>query len=93
MSDTAFEKNLAIVNKRGLHARAAAKFSKLSDEFDADIRVTKDGQTVSGLSIMGLMMLSASKGTSILVSTSGNQAAEAIEALEALVADAFHEGE
>ncbi len=82
-----------IVNKRGLHARAAAKFSKLSDEFDAEISVSKDGQTVSGLSIMGLMMLSASKGTSITIETTGPQASEAIQALEKLVSDAFHEDE
>ncbi|MDX1738052.1 MAG: anaerobic ribonucleoside-triphosphate reductase, partial [Alphaproteobacteria bacterium] len=66
------EKTLEIVNKRGLHARAAAKFSKLSDEFQSDIQVTKDGQTVSGLSIMGLMMLSASQGTTIHVQANGD---------------------
>ncbi|MTI09340.1 MULTISPECIES: HPr family phosphocarrier protein [Curvivirga] len=93
MSDTAFEKTLEIVNKRGLHARAAAKFSKLSDEFDADIRVSKDGQTVSGLSIMGLMMLSASKGTTIEIATSGAQAEDAMKALEELVSGAFDEEE
>lgn len=93
MSDASLENTVEIVNKRGLHARAAAKFSKLSDEFKADIRVSKDGQTVSGLSIMGLMMLSASKGTHISIETSGEQASEAMDALVGLVGDAFHEEE
>lgn len=93
MSEEALSVDVEIVNKRGLHARAAAKFSKLSDEYDANITVSKDGQTVNGLSIMGLMMLSASTGTSISIAASGTQASEAVDALSKLVSDAFHEEE
>ena len=93
MTDTIFERNVEIINMRGVHARAAAKFSKVSDGFKSDIRVTKDGMTVSGLSIMGLMMLSASKGTEIHIETSGPDAKEAMDALVHLVNSAFHEDE
>ena len=81
-------RELLIVNKRGLHARASAKFVQTVDTFDAEITVSKDGMTVGGTSIMGLMMLAASPGCSVLVTASGNQAAEA---LDALVADRFGE--
>ena len=84
-------KELLIVNKRGLHARASAKFVQTVDGFDAEITVSKDGMTVGGTSIMGLMMLAASPGCSVLVTASGNQAAEALDALDALVADRFGE--
>ena len=80
-----------IVNMRGLHARAAAKFAKLAGEFEAEINVAKDGQSVSGRSIMGLMMLAAAPGTTIKISTSGTQESEALAALEALVKDRFEE--
>jgi len=84
---------LNICNKRGLHARASAKFVKCVEKFDADIRVSKDGHVVGGSSIMGLMMLAASEGCAIHVSASGSQANEALDALQALVDDRFGEGE
>ncbi|WP_054008121.1 HPr family phosphocarrier protein [Cypionkella psychrotolerans] len=82
---------LQIVNEKGLHARASAKFVEVVEEFDATAQVTKDGMTVSGDSIMGLLMLAASRGTSIEVSTSGPAAAALAEALAALVANRFGE--
>ena len=82
---------LSIVNEKGLHARAAAKFVEVVEEFDASAQVTKDGMTVSGDSIMGLLMLAASRGTSIEVSTSGTQAEALAEALAALVSNRFGE--
>ncbi|WP_320201020.1 HPr family phosphocarrier protein [Agrobacterium sp. rho-13.3] len=84
-------RELLIVNKRGLHARASAKFVQMVDGFDAAITVSKDGMTVGGTSIMGLMMLAASPGCTVFVEASGNQAEEALAALEALVADRFGE--
>lgn len=89
----AFSRELPIVNKRGLHARASAKFVHTVERFDADIRVTRCGETVSGASIMGLMMLAAAPGTTILVEASGREAQLALDALDALVADRFGEGE
>lgn len=80
-----------IVNEKGLHARASAKFVEVVEDFDASAQVTKDGMTVSGDSIMGLLMLAASRGTSIEVTTSGVQAAELSDALAALVANRFGE--
>ncbi|WP_422021767.1 HPr family phosphocarrier protein [Pyruvatibacter mobilis] len=82
---------LTITNARGLHARASARFVKTAEAFDADIRVTKDGQTVSATSIMGLMMLAASTGSTIALEASGPQAQQAMDALEALVTDNFGE--
>ena len=89
MSDLSRE--LLIINKRGLHARASAKFVQTVDGFDATVTVSKDGMTVGGTSIMGLMMLAASPGCSICVSATGNQAEDVMNALEALVADRFGE--
>jgi len=86
-------RELEIVNKRGLHARASAKFVKCAEKFDAEITVSKDGQTVPGTSIMGLMMLAAAPGCSIIVTASGDEAAEALDALSTLVANKFDEGE
>ncbi|NQV56281.1 MAG: HPr family phosphocarrier protein [Rhodospirillales bacterium] len=80
-----------ISNKRGLHARAAAKFVKLAGTFDAEIDVSKDGTNVSGLSIMGLMMLAAAPGQTIEISTSGVDAAAALADLGQLVKDGFEE--
>ena len=80
-----------ICNRKGLHARASAKFVKCAETFNANIRVTRDGQTVGGTSIMGLMMLGASIGTTIKLEADGPEAPEAIEALVALVADGFGE--
>lgn len=84
-------RDLAIVNQRGLHARASAKFVKCAEAFDADIRVSREGQTVPATSIMGLMMLAAAMGTSITVEASGPQAEQALAALAALVASKFDE--
>lgn len=88
---TSFSRELLIVNKRGLHARASAKFVQMVETFDAAVTVSKDGMTVGGTSIMGLMMLAASPGTTVLVSASGNQAAEALNALDRLIQDKFGE--
>jgi phosphocarrier protein HPr len=84
---------LEICNKKGLHARASAKFVQTVERFDAEVRVTRGHETVGGTSIMGLMMLAAGTGTSITVEASGPEAAEAIEALSQLVAGRFTEGE
>ena len=84
-------RTVTICNRRGLHARAAAKFVKLAETFDAEIIVAKNGTSVSGLSIMGLMMLAAGPGTSIEVRATGAQAEAAVEALSALVVDGFDE--
>ena len=84
-------RRLEIVNQRGLHARASAKFVQVASAFQADIEVEKDGTVVGGTSIMGLMMLAASPGCSIRVIASGPQAAEAVAALEELVANRFGE--
>lgn len=82
---------LRIVNEKGLHARASAKFVEVVERFDARAEVEKDGMRVSGDSIMGLLMLAASRGTSIEVSTSGDEAEALADALQALVADRFGE--
>ena len=83
--------SLLIVNEKGLHARASAKFVEVVEEFDAAAQVTRDGMTVSGDSIMGLLMLAASRGTTIEVQTSGPQAEALGMALTALVANRFGE--
>jgi phosphocarrier protein len=80
-----------IVNTRGLHARASAKFVQLAERFDADIRVSREGQTVPGTSIMGLMMLAAAPGCCILIEAEGPEAEAALDALAALVDDGFGE--
>ncbi len=85
------DRSLKIVNEKGLHARASAKFVEVVERHNARAEVTKDGMTVSGDSIMGLLMLAASRGTSIDVRTSGAQADELANALEGLVADRFGE--
>jgi phosphocarrier protein len=85
------EREILIINKRGLHARASAKFVQTVETFDAEIRVSKDGMTVGGTSIMGLMMLAAGPGSTIHVAASGNQADEALATIEALIADKFGE--
>lgn len=82
---------LTIKNKRGLHARAAAKFVKCVEKFKAEIVVSKEENHVSGTSIMGLMMLSASIGTSIKILASGEQAKDALSALKDLVDNKFGE--
>ncbi len=82
---------LTITNKRGLHARAAAKFVRLAGTFDADITISKDGTEISGLSIMGIMMLAAAPGDQVDVNTEGADAAAAIEAIGDLVRGRFGE--
>ena len=85
------ERVLKIVNEKGLHARASAKFVEVVESFDAEAEVEKDGMSVSGDSIMGLLMLAASRGTEISVSTSGTQSEDLLTALSKLVADNFGE--
>ena len=82
---------LKIVNKKGLHARASAKFVQTVERFNADVKVTRGGETVGGTSIMGLMMLAAATGTTIKVEASGSEASAAIAALTALVESGFGE--
>ncbi len=84
-------RRLRIVNEKGLHARASARFVETVERFDAEARVSRDGMTVSGDSIMGLLMLAASKGTTIEVETRGPEARGLADALEALIADRFGE--
>jgi phosphocarrier protein len=87
----AFSRNLAIVNRRGLHARASARFVEVAGKYDAVIEVEKDGITVGGTSIMGLMMLAASPGCSITVRAAGPDAEAALDALQKLVSTRFGE--
>lgn len=82
-----------IVNRRGLHARASAKFCAVAGSFDAVIRVTKDDMTVGGRSIMGLLMLGAGVGSEVTISVEGPQADEALDTLVRLVAEKFGEGD
>jgi phosphocarrier protein len=89
----AVTKEIPIINKRGLHARASAKFVKMVEQFDAEVLVTRGSETVGGTSIMGLMMLSAGPGTSIVVSATGPQAEAAVAALAELVGSKFNEEE
>ena len=86
-------RDVQIVNKKGLHARASAKFVQTAEQFDAAISVTRNNETVGGTSIMGLMMLAAGPGSSIRVVCSGKDAAAAMEALATLVANRFGEEE
>jgi len=86
-----FTREIKICNKRGLHARASAKFVKLAQSFNAAIEVEKDGLRVGGTSIMGLMMLAASPGCSITIEASGEDAILALDALEALIDERFGE--
>ena len=84
-------RTVEIVNERGLHARASAKFVKLASEYDAEVRVSRDGSTVDARSIMGLMMLAAGIGSEVELEADGPQAEAAIAALAELVANRFHE--
>jgi phosphocarrier protein len=87
------KKTLTISNARGLHARASAKFVQCVEQFDAEVRVTREGQTVGGTSIMGLMMLAAATGCTIDVEVEGPEAEASLTAVEALIDDKFGEGE
>ncbi|MFP6746161.1 MAG: HPr family phosphocarrier protein [Alphaproteobacteria bacterium] len=91
MSGDSVQRTISIINRRGLHARAAAKFVNCAERFEAEIYVTRQGVEVPGRSIMGLMMLAAAPGTVIEVRAVGADAAEAIAALEALTANKFDE--
>ena len=84
-------RELTIVNRRGLHARASAKFVRVVEAHGADVHVSKDGQIVEGASIMGLLMLGAGPGSTITVSARGEDAAGVLDALAALVDDGFGE--
>ena len=85
------QRTLEIVNAKGLHARASAKFVETVERFDASAHVSRDGQTVAGDSIMGLLMLAAAKGTTVEVQTEGPEAVALMEALERLIATRFGE--
>ena len=89
--DNSCSATLEILNRKGLHARAAAAFVKTVEQFDAEVSVERIGQTVSGTSIMGLMMLAAAKGTEITVHVTGKQAKEALQAISELVNNKFGE--
>jgi phosphocarrier protein HPr len=86
-------RTVTIVNTRGLHARAAAKFVRLAAQYDAAVTVANADNEVSALSIMGLMMLAASPGTQVVLRASGRQAEEVLTALEDLICSRFGEGE
>ncbi len=87
------EKQLTIINKLGLHARAAAKLINVTSQFSCDIRLNKEGRTVDGKSIMSVMMLAASKGTQLLVTTDGEDESKALLAIETLINNRFDEEE
>ncbi len=87
------EKEIVLINKRGLHARASAKFVRLASQFNANIYVTRDSETVLASSIMELLMLAASKGTHLIISAEGKEANEALIALENLIKHKFGEEE
>ena len=89
----ALTRTVTIVNQRGLHARAAAKFVRLAGQYDAAVSVANADNEVSALSIMGLMMLAASPGTQVILRATGRQAEEVLTALEELICSRFGEGE
>lgn len=84
---------LQVINRKGLHARASAKFVQCAERFDSRITVTRCGETVGGTSIMGLLTLAAAQGTSVVVTAEGHDAEAALDAIAALLADRFGEGE
>ncbi len=84
-------RHVTIVNRRGLHARASARFVKCAEGFDCEVTVVKDGQSVGGTSIMGLMTLSASTGCTIELKAEGREAEAALNALSGLIEDGFGE--
>jgi phosphocarrier protein len=90
-SALALRRTVEIVNARGLHARASAKFVKTAAQFDAEVKVTRDSQTVDAQSIMGLMMLGAGPGAEIEISAEGPEAEAALDSLAQLIADRFNE--
>lgn len=92
-SATALTRTVTVVNRRGLHARAAAKFVTMAERFGASVDVVRDGQSVSARSIMGLMMLGAGQGSQLELQADGWDAKEALDALAALVEAGFNEGD
>ncbi len=86
-------KECNIINRLGLHARAAAKFVTCASQYSSQIHVERQGRRVNGKSIMGVMMLAAARGTSVVVEAEGADETEALHALEALIEDRFGEGE
>jgi phosphocarrier protein HPr len=93
LRDGAVVRVLMICNRKGLHARASARFVQTVEKFDADVRVMRCGEVVGGTSIMGLMMLAASPGTKITIEATGKEAAEVVDALAALIDSRFGENE
>jgi phosphocarrier protein len=91
LREGAVVRELTICNKKGLHARASARFVQTVEKFDAEVRVMRCGEIVGGTSIMGLMMLAASPGTTITVEATGKEAAEVVAALAALIESRFGE--
>lgn len=89
----ALARDLPIINRKGLHARASAKFVQTVDRFGADVTVSRCGETVGGRSIMGLLTLAAAKGTRVFVTAKGDDAEAALDAITALLADRFGEEE
>ena len=87
------QREVEIINKLGLHARASAKLTQVAGRFESDVWLSRNGRRVNAKSIMGVMMLAAAKGTTVLVETDGADEAEAMDAVTALVADKFGEGE
>jgi phosphocarrier protein HPr len=87
------ERSVTVINKLGLHARAAAKFVTAASAFSSEINIVKGGQTVNGKSIMGVMMLAASHGTELVITVHGGDEQQAADKLETLIADRFGEAE
>jgi phosphocarrier protein HPr len=92
-TDGRLVRELPIINRKGLHARATAKFVQCVEKFQAEITVTRAGETVGGMSIMGILTLGAGIGTTITVTAKGADAAEALDAIAGLVANRFGEDE
>ena len=86
------QREIEIVNKLGLHARASAKLTQLAAKFPCEVMMSRNGRKVNAKSIMGVMMLAANKGSKVVLETDGAEETEAIEALAALIADRFGEG-
>ena len=87
------QREIEIINKLGLHARASARFTQVAGQFKSDVWVTRNGRRVNAKSIMGVMMLAAAKGSKIIVEIEGPDEVQAMDALRALIADCFGEGE
>jgi phosphocarrier protein len=87
------QREVEIINKLGLHARASAKLTQVAGTFESDVWLSRNGRRVNAKSIMGVMMLAAAKGSTVLVETDGADEGDAMNAITALVADKFGEGE